>query len=594
MGSEFVAERGILKGLVLALEEGQEWIIGRDPDGATLIVEDPHVSRMHLVCRKREEGFEVENLSHSNPALLNDEEIKGPTLIHHGDELTIGGTVFVFYPEGKAQENVEEEPLEKSPPEPDEEKDLAIFEEEEEIPAVHLDLTGTTRYLLKVISGPNAGAEIALDRERSYVIGTDSTSCDIVFNDLSVSRQHARLKVSDQEDVTIEDLGSRNGVIVDREKISYEKLLAPNSSVSLGTSIFLLIDREAPAETITTTFFEPPQEEKIIEEKEEKIEEASTTAPSAPLKVSTQQLNLSTGPLALAVFIAILGLFVGLGMYSLLREKPVEIAQKDNTEEIKKALDKFPGVAFSYNSCLGKLFLLGHVQSAIEHNELLYKLQCFSFIKSIDDNIVNDEAVWQEMNILIAQHPEFKGVNMHACEPGVFVLSGYLATNQQGTALTDYINTHFNFISCLQNNVVVEQRIAEESSARLIQGGFEAVNASFSNGELLLTGYISSNQVEAYEKLKEELNQMRGVRSLKNFVVAVTPEQGVIDVARRFPGRYRVTGGSKYCDVNINVVINGKILSRGDSIDGWVVTSIQPNTVFLEKDGVKYKIEYSK
>jgi len=238
--------------------------------------------------------------------------------------------------------------------------------------------------------------------------------------------------------------------------------------------------------------------------------------------------------------------------------------------------------------------MMGHVQTAVQLNELLYKIKGLTFIRGVENNIVNDEAVWQEMNILLSKIANFKGVSMHSPEAGVFVISGYLKSDKQASDLIDYLNVNFNYLNLLQNRVVVDQQITDEVSAHLMQHGFGAVTVVFSTGELLLTGYVSSTQTYEYESLVESFDKIPGVRSIKNFVVAVSPEQGVIDLNQRYPGKYRVTGFSKHGDVNINVVVNGRILTRGDQLDAMTITSIQPHTIFLEKDGLKYKIEYNK
>ena len=92
----------------------------------------------------------------------------------------------------------------------------------------------------------------------------------------------------------------------------------------------------------------------------------------------------------------------------------------------------------------------------------------------------------------------------------------------------------------------------------------------------------------------QELQDIAGIRVVKNFVVLLPAEEGVIDLNMRYPGRYRVTGFSKCGDISINVVVNGRILTRGDILDGMTVTSIQPHCIFLEREGLKYKIEYNK
>ena len=46
---------------------------------------------------------------------------------------------------------------------------------------------------------------------------------DVVINNLGVSRQHARI-IQDNDEYTLEDLGSRNGTILNNEEIKHSKL----------------------------------------------------------------------------------------------------------------------------------------------------------------------------------------------------------------------------------------------------------------------------------------------------------------------------------------------------------------------------------
>ena len=48
MAGHLIAEEGPLAGLVISFEEGEEWLLGRDPDEATIVLEDPMVSRKHV------------------------------------------------------------------------------------------------------------------------------------------------------------------------------------------------------------------------------------------------------------------------------------------------------------------------------------------------------------------------------------------------------------------------------------------------------------------------------------------------------------------------------------------------------------------
>src|ERR1700734_2453296 len=96
MAGYLIAEEGPLAGLVVRFEEGEEWILGRDPDEVTLVLEDPMVSRKHVICRLTAEGYILENLSSVNPATQNGKVITEPVLLREGDILQIGSTFFRF------------------------------------------------------------------------------------------------------------------------------------------------------------------------------------------------------------------------------------------------------------------------------------------------------------------------------------------------------------------------------------------------------------------------------------------------------------------------------------------------------------------
>lgn len=580
--AEFVAIDGILKGLVLSLLEGDSWVIGRDPDECDLIVEDPKASRKHLLCTKVEEGYLLENLSHSNPTRVNDHQILEPKLLRDGDKVQIGATNFRFFTE-HAHPLPEEEKIISSVSEPFSEETIFKEEEASEIPEVHFAIE-SSRFIFKVVAGPNTGAELALEEGRDYMIGTDTASCDIVFHDLSVSRNHAKLRLSRDGTILIEDLDSRNGVIIDRERIVGKKVITPNTLVTIGTSVFLVIDKEAPLETIAAPVLEEPEEEEeILEETPLEERESVATAAAPPKK------PFSMGTFLLSLFSTIFVILLGLGMISLFHSKEVRPKAENHQYEIQKVLAPFPQVKFTYNAPCNRLFLVGHVANGLQKSEMLYNIKTLPFVQSVDDHVVDDEAIWQEVNILLSKIPEFEGVSMHSPEPGKFVLSGFLKSSAQASALTDYMNLNFNYLDRLENCVVVQDEVLDEVRGQLLQQGLNNVMVDYSNGQVILTGYIPSTSEEAFSALVEKFSTISGIRQVRNYVVALSPEQAVVDLS----AKYKVTGFSKHGNINVNVVINGCILSRGDTIDGLTITSIQANTIFLEKDGLKYKIEYN-
>lgn len=808
MAAKLVAEEGIQKGLVLSLDEGNEWVIGRDPDACQLLIEDPSASRKHLLCRKTSEGIFLQNLSSTNPVSINDEEVFEPRLLHNGDLVKIGSGLYRFYSEEEAQlldqeeisqditneepngndhqplpekamqistpqtlrsqpsqeevkeeipeeapavkdekheqgsQNAEEEaevyeteqkseeelaqksepsiseqeiipeetaeseaeyseeemskkldlpespetnkeeknqekPIldaelpeetrleeqpdgmpaeemsegEKATPNPpiDQEKALeepkheeskpmsnlettleeekleepqtqeipkepeeieadhiSIFEEPSDktmFPEINFDLTETGRWLLKVVGGPNHGAEFTMQPASTYIIGTDPNSCDIVFHDTSVSRQHAKITINDDDTIVLEDLKSRNGTFVDGKPLTGKETVPTNTLITMGTSSFVVYDREGEMQTIISPLL--PSIVKVLQEepKQESLpsaapqEQAPTTkpeeavAPAVEIPKKKEHVHDALGAFILIAIITGLFVIIGIGTTTLFKSQPVVTQQLIHPDrDLSQALSAFPNVKYSFNRNTGRLLLVGHVLTASDKNQLLYNLQGLHYIRSIDDSgVIMDEGVWREINQVLSQNPNWKGISIHSPTPGHFVISGYLKTRKQAEQLWDYISSNFPYLDLLEKRVIVEEEVVTSIGNELQTHGFRDISAQMNEGEVVLSGNIQAGKTGEFDKVLTSIKEIPGVRSVKNFVAELAPEQSLINIS----DKYEITGVSRLGS-STSVVINGRILTRGDILDGMTITSIKPNAVFLEKDGTKYRIDYSK
>ena len=84
---------------------------------------------------------------------------------------------------------------------------------------------------LRVSGGNQAGNSIQVEDE--LVFGRSEAPPGNLGDDPELSRRHARIRVTDQGAV-IEDLGSRNGTLVNGEQIQGERVLAPGDKIQLG------------------------------------------------------------------------------------------------------------------------------------------------------------------------------------------------------------------------------------------------------------------------------------------------------------------------------------------------------------------------
>ncbi|NCF70633.1 MAG: EscD/YscD/HrpQ family type III secretion system inner membrane ring protein [Chlamydiales bacterium] len=594
------------KDLSLSKEE-QAYFIGRDPEQSQLLIADPKVSRKHAQITYSSSGFSIRNLSQTNPIFVNDEAIEEDYSLKQGDKIKIGDSVFHFFDEEAASSS----PIQQSENDDDENPYETIFEEFSDFgDDTDINFTESQRFLLKVLTGPNTGAEFPLEEGKTYTIGTDTHECDVIFHDLSVSRKHATLSLSEDGTITVTDLDSRNGILVDGQNIQGSKEVKSNELISLGTSTFTVLDYENNSETIISPQIpndqaiaveekevsleeiNQKQEEKVSSEIEdetadednnEEVKEPEETPPT-PTKKSWVPVTLIVGAL---LFFTVLNIGI-----SLFKTEEVSAKKIDEQEEIRKALVHFEKVEFSYRKNSGELFLQGHVLDSVEKNQLLYQLQALKYISSIEDYIIIDELIAKEHNEIFSKRAEWKGITIQTPKPGRFIITGYLETAAQAEALAEYINRHFDFVDLLENRVAVEDLVILSVDNKFLEKfpNFKDVRASLVNGELKLEGMIKAKDKRVFDHIMDEIKELRGIRKINNYVVEVQESETVIDISRK----YNVTGYSQHDNISINVIVNGRIVSRGDQLEGMTITSILPHTILLEKDGLKYKIDYKK
>lgn len=590
MGAYLICEDGPTAGTIVSFIEGDEWVLGRDPDTCFHVIEDPMVSRRHAVVRVDGDHYTIENLSEVNPVLLNDEPVDGTFELHEEDTLQIGNNYFRF-----TFHNPEESPYKEEG-----ENRLEMGEglsDDSHLPPSLSRLPIITpsdkRFLVKVISGPNQGAEFGMNSNESYVIGKDPRSSDIIFQDLSVSRQHARIGIDSNGELTIEDLGSRNGVLVNGSRVEGTSSLTTQDLISTGTTSFLIIDREGAQDTI----YSPPPPSLVERDLEQlghpldsdtPIEDYAEPAVGHEAK-SWKETFIPTRHLFLASLFSFI-LFVGVvSLLALFRTQTVVVDSRDESKEIEQVIEDFQNVQYSYNPQSGRIFLLGHVLTEVEHSELIYLVHSLPFVIDIEDNVVIDEGVWESMNALLAKNPLWRSVMVSSTAPGRFVLRGYVEKQEEANQLREYVNLNFPYLNLLSNQVVAEDTLEKQVNNLLIEHGFVNVTQQFSGGELILAGRVNGREESSFHHLVDaHIKTIAGVRQVRDFVIFVSESTARIDLS----DKYRVTGTSKFGEMNKFVLINGKILAKGDQLDGMVITAVTSDEVQLDQGGIKYKISY--
>jgi len=107
-------------------------------------------------------------------------------------------------------------------------------------------LSGSDERYLRIMNGPREGERIEIADASELVIGRDEKEVDILLQDDLTSRKHAKIR-RDWSGTHVEDLGSRNGIKVNKKRVN-RKTLKDNDELEVGGTRFLYVDPSEPAE----------------------------------------------------------------------------------------------------------------------------------------------------------------------------------------------------------------------------------------------------------------------------------------------------------------------------------------------------------
>ena len=91
--------------------------------------------------------------------------------------------------------------------------------------------------ILKVIEGAKAGSKVAVKKDR-FLIGR-SPKCHLRAGSTAISRQHCAIMRHDAK-VTVKDLDSRNGTLVNGKKLTEEVELSSGDELTVGPLKFMV------------------------------------------------------------------------------------------------------------------------------------------------------------------------------------------------------------------------------------------------------------------------------------------------------------------------------------------------------------------
>lgn len=206
--------------------EQPELFIGRQ-ESSDIVLKEETVSRKHARIILQNGDWFLEDLHSKHGTLLNGESIipEEKRILHDGDKIQIG----------------------------DETLEVVI--------ASSASISSEPTYFV-FLNGPTSGQKLILDPQKSELILGRSPESDIVIDNKNISRKHAKLK-QDIDGVWLEDLSSKNGVLVNDQKILAPVLLKDSDQIQLGDLKLELVDTNAALlkRLSVVPAFNPPESE---------------------------------------------------------------------------------------------------------------------------------------------------------------------------------------------------------------------------------------------------------------------------------------------------------------------------------------------
>ncbi len=205
----------------LRLDEGRG-TIGRDQSNF-IVLDGKSISRRHAEIVQEGAQFFIRDLKSNNGTKLNERPLppEEKILLKPGDIIQIEGFDLIFtLPNASEVEDIYEIT----------DTDLLEIKMVKKLIRA-MDRENAPSF--EVLEGAQAGVRFLLEEKNQEILIGRDPACEFVIDSDVISRKHARVEKR-FDTIVIHDLGSKNGLFVNRERVK-EKRLADSDIIQLGT-----------------------------------------------------------------------------------------------------------------------------------------------------------------------------------------------------------------------------------------------------------------------------------------------------------------------------------------------------------------------
>jgi pSer/pThr/pTyr-binding forkhead associated (FHA) protein len=207
--------------------------IGRDQQN-DIQVPLSTVSRAHCILSNDNREWYLEDLKSTHGTRHNGKPVGagGKKLLRDGDTVEMVHFKITFHSAGQRSQDYSVEKTE------------ALARKMVEEVLAQIGTGGDEMPYLRVMNGPEEGKKLNIGPDVAEAVIGRGTDCDFQINDANVSRRHAMIR-RDWNEITVEDAGSKNGVVVNERRITKPTALRDADEIMLGAMKLTFIDPSA-------------------------------------------------------------------------------------------------------------------------------------------------------------------------------------------------------------------------------------------------------------------------------------------------------------------------------------------------------------
>jgi len=452
-------------------------------------------------------------------------------------------------------------------------------------------------WLIKVLNGPNAGAQILVSGEVS--VGT-SVDCDLILNDPHICSVHCQIKKGEEEAF---DIIPKEGIVFINGKKLEESVgkLKLGDVLTLGSTHLTGGPSEQLWPPVTIPTIQEVRAEAATPAAGEALKATPTTLPPTSLKKRFALSRSSILSLILVGAFLLLGIsFLKILIHKNFKINPAEFkpAALQQTEEADVKVEEkisqvavqnlqklFPGVYIKPVNVNGQSVCYVYTKDQMEYDEvrrILNKknLPVASVLINVDDIDESGIAMMQALNL---------SVSITVDEKGRATWTGYVPTQKVFDSMKEQIARDIPAITENSYHIILGEEAAKTAMNILMKNQFGSIVVTPERNNLTLTGSVFEGDQPRWKKTLQELETTFGDKVKLANLVLVSPT----------PVRQQFFFNAPVVSVSISafpyaVLQNGEHIFIGAKVrDGYTVEAITTKGIELVNQGSRKLIPIS-